>query len=402
MIPHWLKALAIILTLCLLIAAECHSPMVSPSSHGGSDLTVLFYTEGDLWRTDLQGIRVQRLTTGAVYQPQSGEEVWRMVWYQPPHVSPRGRWLAVPAPRAIHLFDLREQTSATVTLPTDGRDPPEIAWSPDGQCLAYVLDGRLWIYNLSQHTSHALFAAEDRLWGTLWSPDGCCIATIALEETTCCRGTVWVVNAANGKAQEAGPASPPPEGAIGHVVWWSPSGDRLLIGGLGASSSSIYDLTDDTTTKMEVSAIGWSPDGRYLLTGDFALIDALTGQPHVSLRPTKPTCQQKKGPKSWAWSPGGRYLAGIAHCQPSTEESRALNWIYVMDVEKGETLWRYSTGFDLEVVQWSADGTHLVVDVLDPAGEASTVWRLRADGNGEMEQVVEKGFLLRVVPQWGQ
>jgi WD40 repeat protein len=363
-------------------------------------MTVLFYADGDLWRTDLQGSQVERLTTGTLYQPS--EEAWRTVWYQPPHVSPRGRWLAVPTPRAIHLFDLRHQTSISITLPTGNRTPPEIAWAPDEQRLAYVLDDRLTLYTLSQRTSQPLFT-EGRLWGALWSPDGCCIATVALEETICCQGMVWVVNTTDGKGQQAGEASPPPEGSIEHVVWWSPSGDRLLIGGPGASSSLIYNLADDTASEMQVSAIGWSPDGRYLLTKDLILVDALTGQPGVSLGPAEPGCRQKRGNKSWAWSPDGQSLAGIARCQPVTGDAGVLSWVYVSDMKQGKVLWRLPfMDLDLEVVQWSADGTFLVLDVLDPVGESSPIWRLRSDGTGEIEEVIAKGFLVAVVPQWEQ
>jgi hypothetical protein len=52
------------------------------------------------------------------------------------------------------------------------------------------------------------------------------------------------------------------------------------------------------------------------------------------------------------------------------------------------TLWR---------VFWSPDGGYLL---LDDDGAGSPIWRLRADGTGELEQVVDDGFLIETVAAW--
>ena len=48
-------------------------------------------------------------------------------------------------------------------------------------------------------------------------------------------------------------------------------------------------------------------------------------------------------------------------------------------------------------VFWSPDGGYLI---LDDDGNRSPIWRTKADGTGDVETILEDGFLLDVVLQW--
>ncbi len=385
-----------IVIVCVFGSTTCHAPTrPAVSTTPFEDTVVLFLTKGDLWQTDLEGTNPERLTNDQLYG--SKESAWRAVEYQRPQVSPDGNWLALPTEAAIRLLALQGQESISISLPDDNIGPPQVDWSPNGKRLAYVADDTLSIYDLAQDSSEILFT-ESQLWGMAWSPDGHYITTVSLDEQTCCQGNVWLIHAGEGSAQKVGQVFPPPEAAMKHAIWWAPDRSRLLIGGPSVDFSSIYHVADGISREIEVSTVGWSPDGRYVITTDFNLVDPITGELYISLEPTNSSCQQKKrGAWSWAWSPSGQYWAGIASCQSTFGEVGTESLVYVTDIRTGEVVWKRVVRMDLTVVEWSLDEEHLIVDMLNQVADVSPIWRLPVDESSEMKEIVEEGFLVDVI-----
>jgi len=85
----------------------------------------------------------------------------------------------------------------------------------------------------------------------------------------------------------------------------------------------------------------------------------------------------------------------------------------MLDAETGDVLWQreiikadIGTTSPPDFLYWSPDGDYLLLDGPDEPypgqPHLSPIWRLRADGTGELVPVVEQGFLLGVISQWGE
>jgi WD40 repeat protein len=223
----------------------------------------------------------------------------------------------------------------------------QLAWSPDGSLLASAAGGtdlgiRLWSANgqwlrtLKGHQGPVLSLAwspDGKLLASgsadqtvrLWSPDGKLVRTIKVDQ-----GNVWAVAWS-------------PDGtllATGSIVsfinptvqLWSPAGSLVMSMNTKYSGGKFYNLA-------------WSPDGQRLLGGatDYEL-----------------------------WTRDGTevgYLAGCEHCTPSWgaawspdsstfaigDESGNLQ-LYDRD---GHPLVARQSGFDINAIAWSPDGTLL-------------------------------------------
>lgn len=70
--------------------------------------------------------------------------------------------------------------------------------------------------------------------------------------------------------------------------------------------------------------------------------------------------------------------------------------LVIEDVATGETRPR-DLAADLFPVGWSPDGQYLFLD--DGRGD-SPIWRLPAGGRGELEAIIDDGYLLAIVDSW--
>ena len=201
-----------------------------------------------------------------------------------PQWSPDGRRLAVASQgpheeRALRVVELDGSERVLVRLGV-GATPPDFAWSPEGNTIAYTTQDAVWSAPVGG-------GAPELLWRGTATPDpsryglplrGAPIAmalssTGRLAVSVFPDGEVHVVDPATGREQTLGRAQDP---ALG---WgrWSPDGTQFAFAGKNARLV-VYDITDGgarTTLRPELGDVGelsiydvaWSPDGDRLLAG---------------------------------------------------------------------------------------------------------------------------------------
>lgn len=321
-----------------------------PSARAGRPL--LFARNDDLYRADVAGQTVERLTSGGLLRwgMTEGDE-WRVVALSaPPRVSPDGRRLAFSPDGDSVVVVAVGADSAPLTVPGS----TIYAWSPDGQRLAAAVHvggaarAQLVVYDLATTATAAplLPAPVAGISALAWSPDGgriafgCCFAADAAttgDDMSVETGQLQVVDAASGQVTTLGPLSRSVGGGV-QLCW--PEDDP-------AASSAIAG-TGATATHCLTRADVVSPDGRRRA-----------------------------------------YLAS----PPDAPDAYRL---VIEDVATGETRPR-DLATALVPVGWSPDGQYLFLD--DGRGD-SPIWRLPAGGEGEPEPIIADGYLLAIVNVW--
>lgn len=140
---------------------------------------------------------------------------------------------------------------------------------------------------------------------------------------------------------------------------------------------------------MDFCLAGISANGKYILTldgkigtpdDDFSY--TLAGQPATVLL------------KDWAWSPKGDRLA-VIHTQPDRADVSVT--LSVIDLSEKNLLWERTFDFPFARVEWSRDSSTLLLDQANLRAGDSPVWKIKADGEGDLKILVEAGFLLKVL-----
>lgn len=362
---------------------------------------ILFYDSGDLLRTDVIGGAA--LSLAPVF---AGGEPGAYFYTNPPRVSPDGRWLLVsistsPTAGRWQLFDVMtgEQIAAG-----GGQSRISPAWSPDSAAFAYLDEGGVCIYSIEPASETCIPVAAD-LIAAAWSPDGATIALVQMDTSIeCCRVAVRLFAVDENESFAIGVIEPPPQANTEEFMEWTDG--RLLLKSTSADVPSIlYNPVDGATLHYE----GWirdvSPDGRLLLDDSGAVI-GLDGATAYVL-PANEACPRPiLTGANWAWSPEGKQLAFLLNCAAASDGS----WLYVVDATTGEIHWDKALPlpagalYPLDRIFWSPDGTYLLLDGPDTTAEftrpLSPVWRLAADGSGELEVLKESGYLVDVVAAW--
>jgi WD40 repeat protein len=137
-------------------------------------------------------------------------------------------------------------------------------------------------------------------------------------------------------------------------IEWSPSGDRLLTVD-GKEFVKVWDATTgeelwgNSDFKNRVNIADWSPDGARIATltyaNDGAIWDAETGEKLAEFRGHTGT--------TWGlrWSPSGKRLV-------------TGGWdgtVRVWDADTGQEVLHYPIGYDVNKVDWSHDGSKLLI-----------------------------------------
>lgn len=201
-----------------------------------------------------------------------------------PAISPDGRWIATrsdrPQGRGIWLHGYsdtthRQLTDSALILGDEVGVP---AWSPDGQQLAYVRQGRIMLIgaNGGASTKLTLTGMGDAFDEPAWSPDGKQLAVSGQWRGGSARALldgppgapIWLVEVATGT-----PRRLTPEGVAARAPAWSPDGRQVAYfaadsgGGLRVEVQAVDRPQPRTVTRtagIEPRRVRWSPDGQWL------------------------------------------------------------------------------------------------------------------------------------------
>jgi Tol biopolymer transport system component len=237
----------------------------------------------------LEPLQVARTRLAALNQPPHPEMTVRKIWSDPTmdlggHVSPDGRRLSTVDWETgdLAIRDLGKGQTRRITHKGTWEESPDFAmysrWSPDGRQIAYDWwspghPSELRVIDLQGRGSRTLYAAPEgsNLILLDWSPDGGEIlvgiqgvehrrrlAAVALAE-----GTVRTIGYTNGLYPSDRMAEYSPDGR--HILYSDiPSGDGrsddvFVVSVDGRDATAIVDHPANDM------ALGWSPDGRWVL-----------------------------------------------------------------------------------------------------------------------------------------
>lgn len=363
-----MRSWRIIIVLCCVFYAACTTETSLPATRSLSgetsppslqpetDPVVLFARNDDLWRTDIRGKTVERLTEEGLlnWNMAIGHDWQRASIYRPPQMSPDGRWVALSR-TGRDLVLVNVETGDQKQLPQPGA--PFVTWAPDSDRFAYVVetsaesveDGKsaLYLYDVTEEKTTRLLQ-RDKPAGVgivriVWSPDGrqiafgCCFTSQADSGTRL--GQIQKVDVASGQFQTTGEI-------------------RSSVGG-GAPP------------------LCWTAEGEVVIKHNVAPATAVRCS-HERLWPN-------------ALSPDGKLVAGLAAAEAEDERWAGPSRLTITQVDTETIVWQRDLPMSAKRITWSSHGRFLLLDDEKPH---SPIWRIPADGAAAPEVLVENGYLL--------
>lgn len=365
---------------------------------GPLNAVLLYYgSDGHLYRASLLRGVGERLTTQPLEGADDPDAVASIVSHRPPRVSPDGLWLALNGNWG-GMAALNLTTGEPIGVGR-GRAMLAPSWSPDSQYLAYLTqDDRLCIHDFSGGPDNCPFQSIG-LQDAIWSPSGSTIAVAVVDplaegSADCCTGKVWLVDAFSGEAVEVGAYATGFESVPGESIAWLADGSGLVIKKTDTGQGAIYRLADQTIAGFPEPILSILPDGRFILHPSGIVRNVETGAmfPLIGVGDCAGTPSLPH-----AWSSDGAWLAYTPLCTAEGVTSPGPDTLYVVEMASGEVLWQQELPEALSLVDWSPDGEYIL---LNNSGVPPSIWRIRVDGTGEPELVVEDGYLLTVVGAW--
>lgn len=305
----------------------------------------------------------------------------------------------VTPPDPTDIYWVAPDGSGLRRITTDGDPKGPLAWSPDGQTLAYTASplstrkAQLWLIDASGENKRMVCAGcggafdvpgPDGEYGAplywvprmiAWSPDGRWIAS------TASGGGFALIEPASGKVD------PVPGPEIGGLSW-SPDSSSVAFTE-GQKGLDVYDLSSGKIRQLTpsvrgvVGPVAWSPDGSAIVyadsdTGEGAIRQGVfavdpSGQDPRTLMPDRSTF----GVYDLEWSPDGSRLAVMYHpIDPPTAglltmASDGSDVRQVAICENGEDPDGLCPTNGAPVV-WSPDGAQLLFDNYPGSGHAFT------------------------------
>jgi Tol biopolymer transport system component len=344
------------------VAEPTATPKPPPPLASGDAIRTLrtgqtvWFAQGDaIWRSDVHGVELDRLTSDGFMDPEGpGFASFTLPGLR---LSPDGRWLVNRHnEQGLLLVDLA--TGQERLLRVWART---IAWSPDSRFLAYApgegAPGRaieecaVCLYDLAQddHISlvpHAT-AHDDGVNNVLtmsWSPDGerlaygCCFTPREPYEGVS-DGRIEIVTITTGEREQAGPLSASVAGGMEHICW--------------VEAGSVITSWENQELCADPARANTALSVNNLLAGWAAVYD-----------------------EDNRWT-GSR--------------------LYVTNQATGQLLWeRFFDGWTSLQLAWSPDGRYLFFSDSFPN---APIWRVTADGEN-LTEIIAEGYLLGVVRAW--
>jgi eukaryotic-like serine/threonine-protein kinase len=191
--------------------------------------------------------------------------------------SPLGLFTPLPSKDGKRLFVVgrtyrgeleRQSQSAGLTPFLSGISAVDVAFSKDGQWVAYVSYPQGILWRSKPDGSDKIQLSDPPLLAALprWSPDGKQIAFFdyALGKPN----KTYLVPADGGSPQEPLPGDPEPQ----RDPNWSPEGDKIIFSGQPSDKNSAMRVLDLKTRQVStlpgsrsLCSPRWSPDGRYIV-----------------------------------------------------------------------------------------------------------------------------------------
>ncbi|MEM7113183.1 MAG: hypothetical protein AAF614_12175 [Chloroflexota bacterium] len=361
---------------------------------------LLYYSasDGHYYRVGSDGQNPERLTL----EPHSGHAMQDLIEqalldFGPPRVSPNGRYL-------LHHFGLNPW--AVLEVPTrqivaTGRSDMFFAptWAPDSERFVYIKNNRqLCIVTVASQSEECLWESDEDLFGAAWSPNGRLIA-VAKNQPGCCVGEIWLIDTISGESFRGESFEGTLEPTVNSIFKWLPDGNGLLIYALPEGGAAILYPDERLTVRIPNGARGFAPNGRYFYTGAGQLVDAEGTWEHQISDPL--ACSQGILRRQHAWSPDSSRIAVVAACDDS-EELFAGEWtLQMIETASGTLLWEKKLTQTFGLLDWSADGTMLILRHRTTGWpKDSTLHLLAANGLGEPQPLVSGAIFLGSYAPW--